>query len=94
MSVNIKEKEATQDVIVKYSPVKKINKDEQNSFNVGYLFLQQIYHELKLHKICNQITNKYKFDFDLNSFILLVFSTVTNPEINSLLSKKTSRNDL
>lgn len=78
--LNIKEKDATQDVIVKYSPVKKINKDEQNFFNVGYLFLQQIYHELKLHKICNQITNKYKFDFDLNSILSrLIYGRIIFP---------------
>lgn len=67
--LNKKEKEATQDVIVKYSPIKKINKNEQNSFNAGYLFLQQIYYELKLHKISHKITKKYKFDFDLNSVL-------------------------
>ena len=67
--LNRKEKEATQDVILKCSPVKVINKDEQNSFNASYLFLQQIYHELKLHNICKKITNKYKFDFDLNSIL-------------------------
>lgn len=78
--LNIKEKEATQDVIVKYSPTKKINKDEQNSFNAGYLFLQQIYHELKLHKICTEITNKYKFDFDLNSILSrLIYGRIIFP---------------
>lgn len=78
--LNIKEKEATQDVIVKYSPTKKINKDEQNSFNSGYLFLQQIYHELKLHKICTEITNKYKFDFDLNSILSrLIYGRIIFP---------------
>ena len=78
--INIKEKEAIQDVIVKYSPTKKINKDEQNSFNAGYLFLQQIYHELKLHKICTEITNKYKFDFDLNSILSrLIYGRIIFP---------------
>jgi len=32
----------------------------------GYLFLQKIYHELGIHKICKEISQKYNFDFDLH----------------------------
>ncbi|KJS18521.1 MAG: transposase, partial [Peptococcaceae bacterium BRH_c4b] len=53
--LNKKEKEEKRDVLVKYSPSKVIAKDEQRSFNGGYLFLQQIYHQLGLHKICKEI---------------------------------------
>jgi len=75
-----KEKEEKQEVLVKYSPSKLIPKDEQRSYNGGYLFLQKIYHELGLHKICNQITKKYKFDFDLDSILSrLVYSRVIFP---------------
>ena len=63
--LNRKEKEEKREVLVKYSPSKLIPKGEQRSYNGGYLFLQKIYHELALHKICNQIAKKYKFDFDL-----------------------------
>jgi transposase len=67
--LNKKEKEESREVIVKYSPVKFINKGEQHCFNGGYLFLQKIYHELKLHKLCKDITAKYKFEFDLDSIL-------------------------
>jgi transposase len=67
--LNKKEKEEKREVLVKYSPSKLINKDEQRSFNGGYLFLQKIYHELGLHKICKEISQKYKFDFDLDSIL-------------------------
>ena len=78
--LNKKEKEEKREVLVKYSPSKLIPKDEQRSFNGGYLFLQKIYHELGLHKICNQITKKYKFDFDLDSILSrLVYSRVIFP---------------
>ncbi len=33
------------------NPIEWTKEDKQNSFNAGYLFLQQIYHELSLHKI-------------------------------------------
>lgn len=67
--LNRKEKEETREVLIKYSPTKRINKGEQHCFNGGYLFLQQIYHELKLHKLCKDISQKYKFNFDLDSIL-------------------------
>lgn len=78
--LNKKEKEDTRKIIIQYSPTKLIKKDEQHTFNGGYLFLQKIYHELKLHKICKDIQNKYNFDFDLNSILSrLVYGRILNP---------------
>jgi len=67
--LNKKEKEEKREVLVKYSPRKQIKKGEQHTFNGGYLFLQKIYHELGLHKICKVISQKYEFKFDLNSIL-------------------------
>ena len=38
--LNKKEKEEKREVLVKYSPAKQITKNEQRSFNGGYLFIQ------------------------------------------------------
>ena len=74
------EKQENQEVVVKFSPVKVINKDEKRSFNGGYLFLQKIYYELGLHKVCKEISQKYKFDFDLNSILSrLIYGRVIYP---------------
>ena len=68
------------DVIAKYSPSKIIPKGEQRSFNGGYLFLQQIYHELGIHKICKVISEKYKFTYDLNSILSrLIYGRIIFP---------------
>ncbi len=63
------EKELTREVIIKFSQSKIMNKNLQSSFNGGYLFLQKIYHQLGLHKICNDISDKYKFTFNLDSIL-------------------------
>ncbi|KJS19031.1 MAG: transposase, partial [Clostridiaceae bacterium BRH_c20a] len=44
--LNQMEKELKREVIVKYNQSKLIDKDKQRSFNGGYLFLQQLYHQL------------------------------------------------
>lgn len=78
--LNKQEKESSRDVLVKYSPSKLINKDEQITFNGGYLFLQKIYHELRIDKICKKISQKYNFDFDLNAiFSRLIYGRVIFP---------------
>jgi transposase len=78
--LNKKEKEEKREILVKYSPSKLVDKGEQRLFNGGYLFLQKIYHELKLDKICKDISQKYKFDFDLDSILSrLLYSRIIFP---------------
>ena len=52
------EKQKQQDIVVKYSPRLLLSKEDQRSYNGGYLFLQKVYHELGLHKICETIVKK------------------------------------
>lgn len=66
-------------IIEKYSN-KLINKNVTNKFNVGYLFLKDIYYSLKLDSIIKTITKKYKFEFDLNDVLSnLVYSRIIYP---------------
>ena len=75
-----KEKEEKREVMVRYSPAKQIDKDEQKTFNGGYLFLQQIYHQLGLSKISKVISDKYKFTYNLDSVLSrLVYSRIIFP---------------
>lgn len=78
--LNKKEKYQKRDVLVKYSQSKQIQKDIQRSFNGGYLFLQQLYHQLGLHKISNDISEKYKFTFNLDSILSrLIYGRILFP---------------
>lgn len=67
--LNQKEKENTLPILIKKYPQKIIEKDTQNIFNCGYLFLEKIYYELKLNKICDEISEKYSFKYDLNNIL-------------------------
>ena len=78
--LNKKEKENKMPVIIKKDPSKIIDKNVQSSFNVGYLFLQDIYYKLKLDKICNKITEQHQFKFDLNDILSkLIYSRILFP---------------
>lgn len=70
VELNRLEKEGQEPVVIaKHSPSTLINKGEQRSFNAGYLFLQKIYYELGLNKICKDISDKYKFEYNLDSIL-------------------------
>ena len=90
--LNIKEKENKMPVLIKKDPSKVIEKNVQSSFNVGYLFLQNIYYKLKLDKICNKIKEQHQFKFDLNDILSkLIYSRIIFPasKLKTLeLSKK------
>ena len=65
-----KEKEGKEPVVIaRYSPSTLLEKNKQQSFNGGYLFLQQIYHELGLSQVCKEIKQKHKFEYNLDSIL-------------------------
>lgn len=75
------EKEGTEPVVIaKYSPAKNIESNIQRSFNGGYLFLQDIYHKLGIHKICKDIRTRHKFEYDLDSILSrIIYSRILFP---------------
>ena len=74
------EKEGRREIIVKYSPAKLIQKDSRRLYSGGYLFLQRIYHDLGIDKICKKISEKYKFEYDLDAVLSrLVYGRVIFP---------------
>ena len=78
--LNKKQKEDSLPVIIKKNPNKLIDKNVQASFNIGYLFLQDLYYKLGFNKICEDISNKYQFKFDLNDILSkLIYSRILFP---------------
>jgi len=67
--LNKAEVSGSRKTIVKYNPVKIIDKNLQKTFNGGYLFLENIYHKLGVNRICSSISQKYKFEFDLDNIL-------------------------
>ena len=75
-----KEKESRRKITVEYNPQVLIKKGEQRSYNGGYLFLQKVYYELGLDKICAKIERKHKNEFDLNSILsMLLYTRILYP---------------
>ena len=67
--LNKAEKENNLKILIEKSTSTLIPKDEQNLFNCGYLFLEKLYYELGINKICETISEKYKFEYNLNNIL-------------------------
>ena len=54
--------------------------ESQKTFNIGYLFLQNIYYSLGLDEICKEISEKYRIKYDLNSILSnLIYTRIIEP---------------
>lgn len=92
--LNEEEKQNSSDIILKLSQSKKLKDNEQYTFNGGYLFLQDIYYKLGLNKICNEITDKHQFKYDLNSILSrLIYGRIIYPS-SKLKTLELSKNFL
>lgn len=68
-NLNKLEEESKLKILIEKDTTKQIEKNEQHSFNCGYLFLEKLYYELGLDKICSEISDKYSFKYDLNNIL-------------------------
>ena len=75
-----KQNEDKEKIIIEKSSSTLIEKGKQTTFNGGYLFLEKIYHELKLDNICNEISKTHKFEYDLDNILSrLIYGRIIFP---------------
>ena len=67
------EKAENQDVSFTLSPAKLITKNYQYTFQVGYLFLQKIFYDLGMDRICASIQKNADFSFNLSDILQKLF---------------------
>ena len=63
------ESEGRRSVTIRCMADRRIHKDEQRSFNIGYLTLNKLYYELGIDRICDGIERRSQFKFDLNEIM-------------------------
>ena len=90
-NLNKLENENKLKILIEKSTSTLIPKDEQSLFNCGYLFLEKIYYELGLNQIFENISEKYKFEYDLNNILSrLLYGRILFPA-SKLATKELSK---
>ena len=74
------EKLENQNISIYFSPSSLITKNYRYTFNVGYLFLQRIFYDLGLDKICASIQKNSDFSFNLTDILQkLCYGRILDP---------------
>ena len=59
---------------------RQLDYDKQIFFRGGYLFLQSVYYQLQMNKICRKLKQKYKFKYDINAILSdLIYTRILEP---------------
>jgi transposase len=78
--LNLEKKEQKHRVLVPFSTNSVVPLNQQNSINIGYLFLQQIYYRLGIPYICRKISERHGFEYDMDSILSrLVYGRILFP---------------
>ena len=63
-----------------FHPNRKIPHGEKRKFQGGYLFLQSIYYQLGLNRVCRKIRDRHHYTYDLNSILSdLIYTRILEP---------------
>ena len=75
-----KKKDEKLKVRIDYNPSNRIDKEITSLYNGGYLFIQKLYCKYGLNKICDSISKKYNFEYDLDSILSrLIYGRILSP---------------
>lgn len=68
-------------VLIPFHADRMLDYHQQKFFMGGYLFLQSVYYELKLDRICRKIKSKHSYEYDLNAILSdLIYTRILAPD--------------
>ena len=74
-----KEKEA-KTVLIPFHADRQLDYGKQVFYRGGYLFLQSIYYQMQMNKICRKLKQRYKFKYDINAILSdLIYARILEP---------------
>ena len=75
-----KKENETKTVLIPFHADRHLDYDKQVFYRGGYLFLQSIYYQIQIHKICRKLKQKYKFKYDINAILSdLIYTRILEP---------------
>ncbi|MDY6018340.1 MAG: IS1634 family transposase [Anaerococcus sp.] len=69
------ENEGKVSVDVSFNELNQLDMGQRLCFNIGYLFVDFLFYELGLDKICNDISKIYKFEYSLADVLRMLIAT-------------------
>ncbi len=79
-TLKYKQERENKSIQITFHADRQLDYDKQSFFRGGYLFLQSVYYQLQMNKICRKLKQKYKFKYDINAILSdLIYTRVLEP---------------
>ena len=79
-TLKYKQEQENKQIQITFHADRQLDYDKQTFFRGGYLFLQSIYYQLQLNKVCRKLKSKYKFKYDINAILSdLIYARILEP---------------
>ena len=76
-----KSEQQQKEVLITFHADRLMDYNVKRFYQCGYLFLQLIYYQLGLNKICRKIKAKYTYEYDLNAILSdLIYTRILEPD--------------
>ena len=79
-TLKYKQEQEERQINLTFRADRQLDYDKQVFYRGGYLFLQSIYYQIHLNKVCRKLKLKYKFKYDINAiFSDLIYARILEP---------------
>ena len=79
-TLKYKQEQENKQVQITFHADRKLDYNKQTFYRGGYLFLQSIYYQMHIEKICRKLKLKYKFKYDINAILSdLIYARILEP---------------
>ena len=79
-TLKYKQERENKSIQITFHADRQLDYGKQSFFHGGYLFLQSVYYQLQMNKICRKLKQKYKFKYDINAILSgLIYTRVLEP---------------
>ena len=79
-TLKYKQEKEEKQIKITFHADRPLDYDKQVFYRGGYLFLQSIYYQLQINKICRKLKLKHKFKYDINAILSdLIYARILEP---------------
>ena len=79
-TLKYKQEQENKQIQITFHADRQLDYDKHIFFRGGYLFLQSIYYQMHIEKICHKLKLKYKFKYDINTILSdLIYARILEP---------------
>ena len=79
-TLKYKQEQEEKQIKLTFRADRQLDYDKQVFYRGGYLFLQSIYYQMQMQKICRKLKQRYKFKYDINAILSdLIYARILEP---------------